>query len=769
MAEEKKSRINPISLLLMILRRWWLIAIAIMICVVVVMLWSYSMPRLYSTATTVRVQQRQPALEGLSSYFMFEPNFMATEMEMVRSRRNTEKVVDLLKMGYFISESNPTELVDKIVFFKINANSTPGNYVLSFTDDRGSYRIVNANNQIVAKGVSNYRTDALGFQILIDNPNSSKDQYIKFHFNNYRNLVSMIMGSLSVQEIKGVDMVRVSINWGDPIMAAELANAVADAYVESSQEDKKIQSSSSRKFIKQQLDKAEENLLESERELEQYQRAHKVIDISTQAKDLVALASKLETDLMDNRILMNSLETQQKRLDEMLSSGKGELMGGIQNLGEDPTLSALYRNLYDLKFQRITMLETMTLDNPRVKALETQITEVQKQIDKIVGSILNTGSFAERLSLVKDQIRILTGIKNEVDARIRLLPEQQMTLTSLTRATQAYESIYTLLLTRYQEAKITEAMKTAEIQVVDKALVPFFPLSPHHGQNLMLGVLVGIILGLIATFLLEYLDTSIKNPDDVESVLEIPVLGTIGKFGEGNGGEEAYSRSCLLSHNNPKSPFAEAYRIIRTNIMLANVDKPPKTILMSSAMVGEGKTTTCVNLATVMAQTGEKVILVDTDLRRSHLHHVFRIGREPGVTNYLARNATIEEVINPTIVDNLYFVPSGYLPPNPSELLASRRMAEMIEALKASADVVIFDAPPVMVVTDAVILAKKLDGAIMVVHASITDRMLAHRAVRNLKDVGVFVLGGILNGFTASRSYSRYGYYYYRYYREGYY
>jgi capsular exopolysaccharide synthesis family protein len=203
--------------------------------------------------------------------------------------------------------------------------------------------------------------------------------------------------------------------------------------------------------------------------------------------------------------------------------------------------------------------------------------------------------------------------------------------------------------------------------------------------------------------------------------------------------------------------------------MMANVDKPPKTILMTSAMVGEGKTTTCVNLATVMAQTGEKVILVYTDLRRSHLHHVFRIGREPGVTNYLARNATIEEVINPTIIDNLYFVPSGYLPPNPSELLASRRMEEMIEALKSHADLVVFDAPPVMVVTDAVILGKKLDGVVIVVHASITDRMVAYRAVRNLKDVGMFVMGGILNGFTASRSYSRYGYYYYRYYREGYY
>jgi succinoglycan biosynthesis transport protein ExoP len=411
----------------------------------------------------------------------------------------------------------------------------------------------------------------------------------------------------------------------------------------------------------------------------------------------------------------------------------------------------------------------MTPDNPRIKAMDKQIAAVQTQIDQMVNNILKEGSYGERLSLARDQIRILTNIKNEIDARIRMLPEQQMTLASLTRATQAYESIYTLLLTRYQEAKITEAMKTAEIQVVDEALVPFFPTSPHHGQNLMLGVLLGLILGLIATFLLEYLDTSIKNPDDLESILEIPVLGTIGKFADSNGGEEAYSRSCLLSHNNPKSPFAEAYRIIRTNIMLADVDKPPKTILMTSAMVGEGKTTTCVNLATVMAQTGEKVILVDSDLRRSHLHHVFRIGREPGVTNFLARNATIEEVINPTIVDNLYFVPSGYLPPNPSELLASRRMEEMIEELKANSDVVIFDAPPVMVVTDAVILAKKLDGVIVVVHASITDRMLANRAVKNLKDVGTLVMGGILNGFTASRSYSRYGYYYYRYYREGYY
>jgi uncharacterized protein involved in exopolysaccharide biosynthesis len=521
-----------------------------MVCVVVTMLWSYSTPRLFSTSTTVRVQQRQPELEGLSQFFMYEPNFMETEMEMVRSRRNTERVVDILKMGYYISESNPPELVDKIIFFKLNSDSTGGNYTLNFTDDNGSYRIVNSSNQIVAKGVSNYRTDALGFQILIDNLHSNKDQYIKFHLNNYRGLVGMIMGSLLVQEIKGVDMVRISINWSDPTMAAELANAVADAYVASSLEDKKIQSSSSRKFIKQQLDKAEENLTEAEKELEQYQRTHKVIDMGLQARDLVTLSSKLETDLMDNQILLNSLETQRKRLDELVSSGKSELLEGIKNISEDPALSALYHNLYDLKFQRITMLETMTPENPRIKAIEKQISEMQTQIDAIVGSILNSGSFADRLALTKEQIQILISVKNEIDSRIRMLPEQQMTLTSLTRATQAYESIYTLLLTRYQEAKITEAMKTAEIQVVDKALVPFFPISPHHGQNLMLGVLVGLILGLIATFLLEYLDTSIKNPDEVESILEIPVLGTIGKFSDSNGGEQPKITICRsISHH----------------------------------------------------------------------------------------------------------------------------------------------------------------------------------------------------------------------------
>lgn len=768
MVEEKKSRINPLTILLILLRHWWLIVSAVLVCVVAVMLWSYTLPKVYSASTTVRVEQNQSRLENISSLFSYEPNFLTTEIEMIRSRRLAEKVVHLLKMDHYIVESNPIDLANKLEYVTLDFTVIPGDYTIVFDDDKGHYSIIQ-NGNIIARGKSGYRTEAHGFSLLISNPKSNPSDQVKLHFNNYRGMVAFIQGSMSVDDIKNVNMIRISVNWSDPEMAAQIANTIAKAYVQSSLEDKKTQSSSTRKFIQQQLNRIEDNLQEAETGLQEYQKREKVTNIDYQGRGLIDMVGKLESEIMDSQIMENALDVQKQRVGEMIQNDDRQSLPTMPQVTEDPTLSVFYRNLYDLKLRRIDLRSNYTEENPRIKALDKEIEAVQKQIDEKINLILIHGSFAEKLAVNKDKIRILKSVRDELDARISKLPERQLELARLTRKAKANENIYTLLLNRLQEARINEAVKTAEIQVVDEALVPLAPISPRHAQNLMYGIMVGLALGLLVTFLLEYLDNSIKTPDEMQSFLDLPILGTIGKFTEIISGESGYNRRCLLSHFNPKSPFAEAYRIIRTNLMLSNVDRPPKAFILTSAMVGEGKTTTSVNLSTVMAQTGEKVILVDTDLRRSHLHHVFNVSREPGVTNYLARNATIEEIIHPTIADNLYFVPSGYIPPNPSELLSSQRMEEMIEALKEHSDIVIFDAPPVISVTDAVILGKKLDGVVMVVHATATDRMVALRALQQLRDVGVFVMGGILNGFSSNRSYSKYGYYYYRYSNEGYY
>ncbi len=358
-------------------------------------------------------------------------------------------------------------------------------------------------------------------------------------------------------------------------------------------------------------------------------------------------------------------------------------------------------------------------------------------------------------------------------------------LLRLGRSKEIYENIYSILLEKLEEERIKSRSSTAGVKIVDLPIMPANPISKNENRFYLLGIVLGLILGVGLAFLIELNDTSLKNNDDVERYLQLPVLGTIPhmslskktdievhrKSGKSKSSKQMsvtqYPRS-VLNFSGDDSVITESYRSLRTNLSFVSPDNPIKTIVLTSAGPSEGKSLTISNLAMAYAQMGKRTLLIDTDLRRPVQHRIFNLKREPGITDCFTENPDFDRIIKKTEKDQLSVITAGTFTPNPAELIASNRMSKLIEYFKEQFDMVFFDTPPIVAVTDATLLGKKMDGLLLVVRSNHTDRIMASRAISSIKNVGVNVIGVVLNDINLLNRYTSYGYYkyYYHYYKS---
>jgi succinoglycan biosynthesis transport protein ExoP len=406
----------------------------------------------------------------------------------------------------------------------------------------------------------------------------------------------------------------------------------------------------------------------------------------------------------------------------------------------------------------ITVLDT---DPERARILADEIaTQLIKQTPT------DSPEAQERRDFVQQQLK---DLEDKIETTKAEIEEEQKSLDAANsaRAIQQYQSNITALQQKLSSYQSTYASLLTTVQgginyvtVVEPASTPTVPISPNVSQTVLLAAAIGLALALGGAFLIEYLDDTVKTPEEATQLTGLPALGAIARI-EGKTDEER-----LIAVHHPLSPIVEAYRVLRTNIQFSAIDKPLKTLMITSPAPSEGKSVTLANLAVVMAQSGLKVIAVDTDLRRPVQHHIFKVSNDSGLSDgVLHTNPGIMEHVQPTQVENLWLLPSGTLPPNPAELLGSKRMGEIIEELKANADLVIFDTPPALLVTDAAVLATRVDGVLLVNDAGVTRRAMSQRAVQELRRTHAPLLGLVLNRLSARRG----GYYYYQYYHYKYY
>jgi tyrosine-protein kinase Etk/Wzc len=595
--------------------------------------------------------------------------------------------------------------------------------------------------------------------------------------------------SLSVISSRTSDIISIVAETNDPRTAAAVANTAADAYIDFNLAINRGELSEVRKFLEQQLPVIASRLSNEENTLRNFRQSNQVVLLSEESRALLDGVSNFETQYNGALIERETLERKIAYLRGQLDDQKKSLLDNLSHGSSSAVVGGLRDDLNSFQVQLATLLaQGFGTGTSQVKDLNRKIDATKGRLKEELALMLENDPLKQQSDFVTKLLelqvdldawssreRALKKVVNDYSAKLNRIPTKEVELARLTRQFELDENIYKMLMEKYEEARISEAGKLGNVKIIDRAEVPMAPIGPRRLMNIIFGALLGMCFGIGIALMLEYLDTSIKTTYEVEKILALPVMGSIPAIdlenvsarpgpeaGDANGVTAIAER--LISHHLPRSPISEAYRMLRTNLQFLNPDHPIKSILVTSAGPSEGKTTTAANLAITMAQVGARTLLVDGDLRRPMVAGVFGIEGQPGLTELLIREDDLKKVARPSGIENLLIVPAGTLPPNPSELLGSQQMKTVIEAMKECYDLVIFDCPPVITVTDAAVLAAEADVVLLVVQSGKTDREMAKRAKVLLNNVKANIAGVVLNNISPELQAGYY--YYYNYYHE---
>jgi polysaccharide biosynthesis transport protein len=589
----------------------------------------------------------------------------------------------------------------------------------------------------------------------------------------------ILAGHVRVEPVKGSRLFYIYVDDIRPARARRIAEAIATTYIDQNLKTAISATSDAALWLSDQVDHLKNELASNEDALHKFKEDNNLPSTSiNDAYNMVRVEMEaFDTALTKTRTHKQELLARHEELAKISTDNPEELPAS--ELLNDAFLSSL-RTQYQtaLKDRSSLLAEGKGENHPLVKSVDGKIAETKAAL---LGEIKNIqGSVEKDLAVIEheeagEEALFEASRKRAVDLNLKEIEYHR-----LDRARQENEKLYAVLLERMKEADLARMMNVNNIHLVEKPVEPATPVRPRVIVNIGIGLAFGLLLGLGITWLREILDSSIKTPDDVESVLGLTVLGLLPEISEqddvrkpgrrrrrvqeANG---ATGHPELIVHERPTSGIAEAARSVRTNLMFMNPDRPHRTLLVTSAAPSEGKTTVACNVAIALAQGGQRVCLVDCDLRRPRLHRIFGREGDAGVTNVVVGEAGIDDVARPTGIENLWCIPSGPIPPNPADMLHSERFRKFIADLGDHFDRVIIDSPPLIAVTDSAIASRLVDGTIFVIRAFKTTRALSRQGLRTLADVDAPVVGTVLNAVNFGRhEYNYYHYYYYK--REGY-
>lgn len=757
-----------------VIRRKWAVVIIFLTTVVLATLVSLRMPKVYQTSVTVKVSQRVVGQTILPTFY-YDPFFLETEIEMIRSRALLATVANRLGMTYRVA-AGPPRLRDAVAKAEFAEGTPAGDLVVTFVDPH-TFRVRFDGRPAGAGRVGEVFEADFGV-LLLETDRARAGDKIVIKVQKVDAVVSGLMASIHVKSVERVNMLRVVVKGRDPKRVARLANAVADVYVNASLEEKRSQATTTRMFIEEQIERTADNLRQAETELETFKRETGILDMSAETRHYVTLLGNLESQLLEE-----SLDRQISAVElDILKRRRATLSGEsgtfpteevlISRFAAGSVLQQLENRIIELRRRRTELVQTRTAEHPVVKAVDAEIAAAEDEFKRALSDVLEHGELATNVELGDEKVALIEDAMVEYRELTASLPQKEMVLNRLVRAYQVNEQVYTTLLEKLQEAKINEAMRTADIRVVDYALVPRVPVSPNYAKNILVGILLGVFLGVGVAYVLEFADTSLNTVEEVERRLGAPVIGIIPRIGGGGVGRLVQRPdefdNYFVAHTYPKSPVAEAFRTLRTAIRASGVDVDVKKILITGTGLGDGKTITSINLAVIFAQAGDAAVLVDCDLRRATVHCAFGVERVPGLAEVIMDRAELDEALRTTSVENLTILPSGVVPPNPSELLGSKKFETVLGELATRFGRVVMDAPPVLAVTDALVLGGLADGACFVVCAGRTDRNAARRALELLERSGCRILGVVFNQAEMARVFGAYGYKYYSQYYKAY-
>lgn len=574
-----------------------------------------------------------------------------------------------------------------------------------------------------------------------------------------KRLIGDFIERIDVSPIRNSRLVEVSFEGRMPALTAQIANELVRTYIDQTLDTKLQAAKNAVQWLSERIDEERSKVEEAENALLRYKEENQIItDFSSDAEQITAQklaqinaqvveaeAKRVEAETRYRQAL--ALENQPDLLDSIPEVLSNELIREIKKMEVN-----LYNRMSELS-------KKYGKRHPQMLALESELKELKKRKGAEIKLVISSMRSNYKIALAREE-----SLKQALEAQKQNsfdMNQKAVQYGVLRRQAESTRNMYELLMKRFKETTLAEEMKTGNIRVIDRAEIPAEPVKPRKKLNLLLAIVVGLTLGVGMAFTVEALDNTIKIPDDVKQGLGIPFLGAVPIF-DPPASRNGVSPDLITVHS-PRNPASESYRTIRTGILLSSADKTPQVILVTSGGPGEGKTACAANLAVAMAQAGEqagsRVLLIDCDMRRPRIHNVFGVEREPGMSTVLIGSTAFHDAIAPTGYDNLDVVPCGPLPPNPSEILGSRKMKRFIEVLRKRYHRIVIDSPPITPVTDAVLLSQVADGVVMVIRAGETPRPLVEICIEQMQTAKAHILGAALNGVDIAKD----GYYYYQY------
>ncbi|MBA3355840.1 MAG: polysaccharide biosynthesis tyrosine autokinase [Pyrinomonadaceae bacterium] len=746
-------------------KRLWLVISIVVLVTMLSVLYVARKPDIYQAEARVQVDlENNAALVGRTPYVIGpanDPTYFNTQLQILTSPGLLRRVVKTLDL-----EHNPD-------FFKGSSTQKRSTW-------QTVMRMVGLGSEPPEDPKSRPR-DELPLRTTVAPASSREDLVEAKQLSRY---VGAILGNLRVNPVKETRgyyketrLIDVSFTHTDPQVAAKVVNAIAETYVFSNLEKKTETNTSTGDFLQKRVAELQQQIREDEERLVNYARNNQIISLDASQNTVVARLAGLSSQLLE-------AENDRKRAEADYHGAKYEGAASALVDADEKRIGDLESRLADLRQKRAQLLVEATEEAPEVKEVTQQIRELESQVKdlrsrKSTTLLTNletryrqTSAREEALRKAFDKQRSETLTQNEAAINYRIIQQE----------IETNKSLLANLLQRSKENDVVMAGKPNNISIIDYAIAPDGPIGPNRMRTVFIALFLSTGLGVGFALFLEYLDDTVHSTDEVERLLHLPALAVIPSVGAGTRRRLLGGPGALQKHNghlatNPellmnvdgRSPLAESYRHLRTSVLLSTAGRAPRSLLVTSSLPGEGKTTTAVNTAISLAQTGASVVIIDADMRRPRLHSIFNLSDRAGLSSILSSDlseAGILELVWKDEVTGLHLLTSGPIPPNPAELLGSDQMRRLIAALQSNFSHVVVDSPPVSSFTDGVLISSMVDGVLLVVHGGKSSRHIVKRSRQLLQDVGAKIFGVVLNNVSLqSHDY----YYYQRYYSRRYY
>ncbi|SER14631.1 capsular exopolysaccharide family [Amphritea atlantica] len=676
--------------------KWGIFGFAIVITMLTTLV-VFSMKPVYRAEATLLIESKNANVVSIEEVYGLDAGnseYFLTQFEILKSRQLAERVIEKLN------------LIDNPEF-----NQPPG---------------------VIASTLSSVKALLpLGVQ-----PEVSEEEQARIKLQE---VTTQLIENLTISPIRKTQLVKISYDSFDPLLSAQIANAIGDAYIENNLEARLQLTSKASEWLMERLSGLRDKLKTSEQRLQEYREQEQIVgsdggfDIANSELDLVS--SKL-VEARRERMALESLNSQIKRLDKS-NPENFELIPAVL---QHPLVQSLKGSVLQVELKKSELAKRYGPKHPKMQAAQSELENARRSLNSQILSVVNGIENEYKLALSAE--RSLQAAVNKTKQDLQSINRKDYRLKELEKEVDANRQLYDTFFTRLSETNATGDLQSANARVSDPAQPPQKPAKPKKGLIMALAFVVSIMFGVMFSFLLEALNNTLKSAQDVENKLDATMLGLLPKL-PNKGKNHHQSYTAYLQEQ--QSAFAESVRTIRTGIVLSALDNPHKVLCCTSSIPGEGKTSLALNLAFSLGQM-ERVLLIDADMRRPSIARAFGLsGKAAGLSNLVAGTAKLEDSIHHDEQSGIDVLPSGIIPPNPLELLSSRRFAKVLEILETKYDRIVIDTAPTQAVSDALVLAPHVGAMIYVVKADSTNHQLARNGLKRLKEVKAPLIGVVLN------------------------